>query len=245
MANMRLEMLRRRGDADGTNSPAMRWGRLVHLAILQPDLLAALPIWTGGARRGGDWAAFAAGLGADGDHVTQAEIADLLAISNAAALAMAQLPPVVETEKEIHWQSETYGAAMAAIDAVLHGGGFLEVKTTAKIDERAFRSQCWQLGYPLQIGWYDHGARENGLTGDRIILAIESRPPYSTALWQIGPQTTRDAYHEAAAIAMRYRQCEATGRFPGPYDSEGIMALEPPQWALMDDVNMEGTENVL
>jgi hypothetical protein len=247
MAHMRLEMMRRAGEAEGKDSPALRWGRLVHLAILQPCKLAEIPVWTGSSRRVKEWTEFAASLGADGEYVTRAEIAELSAISIAAAFALDKLSPVVETEHEIFWTDPAYGGAIAQPDAILIGGATLEIKTTSKIEERAFRSQAWQLGYPIQVAWYDHAARVCGYDGDRIILAIESRRPYSTALWRIGPQAIKDSYHEAAGIAIRYRECEAVGRYPGPYDSEGIMALEPPTWAVNDtlDINAEGASNDL
>jgi len=242
MAHMHLAMQRRAGQADDELTPAMRWGRLVHMAILEPEVLASLPVWRGAFRRGKEWQAFAADLGADGDYVTEAELAGLLAIGNAAAVALARLPAVEDTEVDIKWQADDYGAAMAKLDAILADGGVLEVKTTSKIEERAFRSQAWSLGYPLQLGWYDHAARLEGFTGRRILLAVESKPPHTTALWEIGPQTLRDGYSEGAQLAVRYRECEKVGRFPGPYDSEGIMALEPPAWALHDEIDMNGME---
>jgi hypothetical protein len=43
MAHMRLAMTAQRED-----TPAMRWGRLVHMAVLEGRKFLALPVWSGG-----------------------------------------------------------------------------------------------------------------------------------------------------------------------------------------------------
>jgi len=166
-----------------------------------------------------------------------------MAISGSARSALATLPAVETTEVQIHWTDKLYGAATARIDAITAVGSMIEVKTCAKIDERRFRSQAWDLGYNLQLGWYDHGLKEAGKAGQRYVLAIESKPPYCTAIYTVPEKVLADGYEEAADIARRYRCCEQAGRFPGPYDGQ-IMKLEPPEWAAGDDVDMEGVTEI-
>jgi hypothetical protein len=239
MAHMRLAVTTERADTD-----AMRWGRLVHMAILEPAKFAALPVWRGGRRAGKDWQAFEDEVAAGtGEYITEENSADLLAISGSARIALATLPAVEATEVQIDWTDALYGKATARIDALTSVGSMIEIKTCAKIDERLFRSQAWSLGYNLQLGWYHHGLLENGKDGQRYVLAIESKPPYCTAVYTVPVKVLNDGYEEAAEIARRYRICESTGRFAGPYDGT-VMKLEPPDWTMGDDVDMEGAAEV-
>jgi hypothetical protein len=237
MAHMRLAATTERED-----TPAMRWGRLVHMAVLEPLRFARMQVWRGGVKRGHAWEDFKYGL-CDREYIDEDEIAPLLAISGSARIALATLPTIEATERQINWTDKLYGAATARIDALTAVGSMIEIKTCAKIDERKFRSQAWDLGYNLQLGWYDHGLKESGRAGQRYVLAIESKPPYCPAIYTVPEKVLADGYEEAADIARRYRCCEQAGRFPGPYDGQ-IMKLEPPEWAAGDEVDMEGVETI-
>jgi hypothetical protein len=237
MAHMHLAVTSERADTD-----AMRWGRLTHMAILEPVKFAALPVWRGGRRAGKVWDAFEAEL-AGGEYLNGDECSDLLAISGQARVALATLPQIAQTEVQINWTDPLYGKATARIDALTAVGSMVELKTCAQIEQRKFVSQAWTLGYPLQLGWYDHGLRQAGHTGQRYVLAIESRPPHCTAIYTVPQGILDEGYEQAAEIARRYRICEATGRFAGPYDGQ-TMKLEPPEWAMSDDVDMGGVEDI-
>jgi len=237
MAHMHLAVTTERADTD-----AMRWGRLTHMAILEPVKFAALPVWRGGRRAGKEWTAFEAEI-AGGEYLNGDEAADLLAISGSARIALATLPAIERTECQIDWTDSLYGAATARIDALTAVGSMIELKTCGQIDERRFRSQSWALGYNLQLGWYHHGLLENGIDGTRYVLAIESKPPHCTAIYTVPAKVLTDGYEEAAEIARRYRICERTGRFAGPYDGQ-TLKLEPPDWMMNADVDMQGVETI-
>jgi hypothetical protein len=199
-------------------------------------------VWHGGRRAGKEWSAFEAEVGG-GEYINDGELSDLLAISGSARIALATLPAVESTEVQINWTDALYGAATARIDALTAVGSMIEIKTCAKIDERLFRSQAWSLGYNLQLGWYDHGLTANGKEGKRYVLSIESKPPYCTGIYEVPLKVLADGYEQAADIARRYRCCEQAGRFPGPYDGI-VMKLEPPEWMMNDEVDMEGVETL-
>jgi hypothetical protein len=220
------------------DSHSLRWGRLVHCAILEPIRLASMPRWDGDARRGKAWDVFFEKL-AGREYVTATELPQLEVITDATRRALKRLPRVAATEQPIEWRDPLYGRAEARIDAVLDSGGWLDVKTTADIDERAFRSACERYQYRLQFGWYDHGARANGINGCRWVVAVESKPPHATAVYSLPTGYLADGYEDAAKIARHYRACEACNVFPGPYD-ETIAELQRPEWTMTDTVSMEG-----
>lgn len=227
------------------DTPAMRWGRLVHMAVLQPIELLRLPRWEGYEDRNGDqcyakrgdaWAQFCASLG-NRDYISADEIEPLERITDAASKALDRLPRIVDAEVKIEWTDRLYGAAVCRVDALLAGGAWLEVKTTGNIEKRAFMSQCERLGYPLQMGWYAHGLAQRadgGQVGPCWLLAIESDQPHATAIYSVPDPILRAGYEEAEAIARHYRACEAAGVWPGPYD-DGAGDYERPGWAVGGD----------
>jgi hypothetical protein len=234
MAHMRLAMTAQRED-----TPAMRWGRLVHMAVLEGRKFLALPVWSGGKRVGAAWNEFKAAVG-DGEHVTADERDEIAPMMERTERAMAGLPSIVATEVAMHWSDPVYGRAQARIDALCTGGAMVEVKTTGKIDKRRFAAQSYDLGYHLQLGWYDHALRADGKKGGRYVLAIESKTPFTTAVFQVADGLIERGYEEAEKIARQYRACEACGIFPGPYD-DCVMPFELPEWADGGDkVDMEG-----
>jgi len=224
MAHMRQAMQGERED-----TAAMRWGRLIHMAILEPLKLAEMPQWGGARRAGKEWEAFVAAVGA-GDYLMPGELPELAAITTSTRFALATMPAMVETERRVDWTGDRYGAATARIDGLLKGGGFIEVKSCRNIEKRAFLSQCYSLGYHLQLGWYNHGLAAIGLGGQVRVLAVESAAPYTCACYTVPPAILAQGYEEAAEIAAQYRACEAFGTFAGPYD-DVTLQYEFPAWA--------------
>jgi len=243
MAHMHASMTEQRDD-----TPAMRWGRLAHMAVLEPITLASLPQWDGGRKAGKEWAAFSECLDDGDDYVTADELDRLAALTQATRAPLASISPITHTEVRVDWTGELYGAATCRIDAVLKSGGFVEVKTCRNIEERAFLRQSYALHYEIQLGWYAHGLETTGKRGEVWVLAIESAPPYTTALYNVSPHILAGGYREAARIACAYRVCEAVGTFAGPYDDR-VLAYELPEWARpeerevdISDGEMEGSE---
>lgn len=231
------------------DTPAMRWGRLVHMAVLDPLALARLPRWEGYATRDGDtsyakrgaaWNEFAASV-ESGDWVGDDDLDALRAIIQAAKAPLAKLPRIVETERQIDWTDDSYGPATARLDAILDGGTILELKTTSTLDTRRFLSSAAGLCYHLQMGWYLHGAVAalTEVPRDVVMLAIESRPPHAWALYDVPLPLLETSYMDAADIASRYRACEAVGVYPGPYDSERV-EYTLPLWYGIDGVKSHG-----
>jgi hypothetical protein len=235
MAAMRLVM-----DGGGkADTPALREGRLLHMAILEPARFAALPVWDGGRRAGKAWDSFAEQVGG-GDYLMPDEVDGINACAEVAVRALAPIPRVVATEVTLHWEDALYGRAVARIDALLESGGWLDVKTCRTINRRAFLNQSFALGYHLQFGWYAHGIASAQKRGAGYVLAVQKTPPYATALYQLPDAILEDGYNAASYIARAYRAAEACGVFSGPYDGQ-VMPFELPEWAMGDGaVDMEG-----
>ena len=228
MKHMHRAMLRERDSADDT--PALRWGRLAHLAILEPLRLPDAVAVFSGDKRGRAWTdAKAAAEQAGKTIVTEAELADLRGMSDSAREdrhVRSVVAQIEHTEYILGWdEPDTYGPAKARLD----GWGkncVAEYKTCRSINKRSFFASAYNLGYELQLGWYWHGAGEPEHV---YVVAQESEAPHSCAVYVVPPVILVSAYERAAAIASQYRACVYAQEWPGPFDE--IMRYELPAWA--------------
>jgi len=211
------------------------------MAVLEPERIDELRVWAG-PKRGRDYEAFAAEV-AGQEYLRDGEKPKLEAIADSAIKALVSLPSIYRSEVYFEWTDPLYGLACCRVDGILSNGAMLEVKTCRKLSRRAFISQSYELGYHLQLGWYDHGIRQADYNGARWVLAIESGKPYCTALYRVPEHILKAGYEEAAGIAAAYRACEACGIYQGPYDNE-VMDYELPEWAAEEQpIDMEGVED--
>jgi hypothetical protein len=166
MRHMRHAMTRARGEA---GSPAMRWGTLAHMAILEPQrFLYGAAVWSGARRAGREWDAWQ-DANAGKTHVTQDELDQLQAMQQAirrnkdAARLIADCDAF---ERPIQWDGgDGIGPCKARIDGC--GGGYMgatgacgglliEYKTCREIgkDGSKFVRAAEGMGYSHQLAWY-------------------------------------------------------------------------------------------
>lgn len=212
-------------------TPSMRWGSLVHSAILEPDrFFRESAIWEGGVKRGKEWDTFKA-ENADRDIISRDEFADAVACANVVH-ANQEAHRLIEQsrhEETVTWEGESYGQAKARLDGL--GRDFvLEIKTARNIAPAAFgRQVVGDLGYDLQIAWYSEGA--SGLPVK--VVAVRNEQPYDVAVYSIPRLVYQLAGRRARDIAARYRACEAAGEFPGVSPRETELLL--PEWYSQQD----------
>jgi hypothetical protein len=234
MAHMRHEMLRPRDDSDAT--PALRWGKLAHAALLEPVRFASMiAVWTGGRRAGPAWTAFEAANVGKVD-VTPVELERLTAMqvsSRADKDSRFALSQVSETERVIQWTDPTLGPCKCRLDGWCERV-ILEYKTTRTVDKRRFLNQAESLGYHLQLGWYWHAA---GRPENVWLVTQESAAPYCVVTYSVAASVLETAYQEALDIAARYRVCEVCNSYPGPHP--GVQNFERPAWTMPDMDNEE------
>lgn len=211
-------------------TPAMRLGSLVHLAILEPaKLSASTAIWQAGRRAGKDYEAFC--VENEGrEIITQAERDELTTFAQAvhANDLARELIAGSEHEVTLEWSAQSYGYAKARLDGVTENGDVIELKTVSRIND--FGAQFARMGYDLQCGWYREGL--NIAKGKRKrnvwIIVVESQPPYDVAVWRVPSNALQGGLNRAQEIASRYRVCECTGVFPGVQAESGTDLVLPP-----------------
>jgi hypothetical protein len=252
MFQMRHAMVTPRDTDEPT--PAMRWGTLAHLALLQPaEFAASVAVWEGGRKAGAAWAEFAAESA--GKHIcTPAELASLSGMQAACRAngdARFFVGKTERVEVPLTWTRPDIGACKGRPDCL--GRAFIgDYKTARDIDPRVLFGQFERLGYLHQMAWYMSGI-EIAL-GQQVhsclVLVQQSVAPYECGVIEIPIKTLIQTQGEngagdddsCLAIARRYRACEAVGIFPGRY--AGVTEYEPPAWTLggdnADQISMEG-----
>jgi hypothetical protein len=244
MMQMRHAMITPRDSTPPT--PAMRWGTLAHLALLQPAELAGhTMVWDRPESKATNaYKAFKAEAIAAGKIIVDADELDMLNGMQAAARANADarffISKVEAVETPMTWTRSDIGACKGRPDCI--GAGFLgDYKTTKDIDPRALFGQFHRLGYLHQMAWYMDGfeAASGRQVHSCLILAQQSIPPYECGVIEIPIKqlvatlgASGDVGNEdtCLAIARRYRACEALGSYPGRY--AGVTEYVPPAWTL-------------
>jgi hypothetical protein len=225
-------------DRDDRDSPALRWGRIVHLAILEPDRFASVSSVYDGRRAGGKWEAH---IDAHEKEWTlkPEEMASIMKMTAAVYSEPEAARLIRESRHEVALQwTGGYGAGKCRVDG-LGDGWFFDLKTAAPGEYASFERAYCKYGYDLQMGWYSEGSKSEGA----FVIVLEKEKPYDVMVKQVMHDTLKDGRDRAVEIAMRYRAHELSGYFPGV--SPGVTPLELPVWAGNEnaEVIMEGLDN--
>jgi hypothetical protein len=215
------------------------------MAILEPDRYAeSTAVWTGGAKRGKAYDAFCEDNGGK-DILSQSEAAAIMAMRSAVMQdgdAARVLRSCQVFEYVAQWDGgPCIGVCKGRLDGCAGQGAtgmLMDYKTCREIGkggERFMRS-AEGMGYSHQLAWYWAAM---GKPVNVWVVAQESAPPYSVAVFWVPAGVLEPALAECEEIARMYRVCEATGHFPGP--TQGVVTWERPSWATGEQDMTNGT----
>lgn len=213
------------------DTPALRWGRLVHRAILEPDKLTdSCAVWNG-TRRGKEFDAFVAEN--EGREIVKPEEVDKLATIGRAVGADTIAAPYLrglQTEQSIYWRTDSYGDAKARLDGI--GDGYMvELKTCRAVNIRNFTDQSFRLGYHLQLGWYAEAMEKKRMKRTKtIVICVESAPPFDVVTYEVDEMLIEAGQIAARKIATAYRVAEISQEFSGVAANQ-LRVLSAPAWA--------------
>jgi len=237
------------------STPALRFGRLFHGAVLEPDIFAnKAVVWRGGRRGTKAYEAFLMENGGDEEWVLDQDEFSALLRMGTSVHANTEAHRLIEGtthEVTLSWTDKLYGAAKCRMDGYHDGIGLLEVKSAADVGARRadgrydgtrFFSAFARMGYDLQLGWYAEGLAAHGMPVSNVsLIAVEKSSPYSVVVLDVPGHIVESGRKEAVELARAYRCCEAAGHWPGV--AEGRQVLELPEWA-SEKVDDSGIEEV-
>lgn len=134
-----------------------------------------------------------------------------------------------DTELSIVWDCPDTGLRLKArIDAFLDGV-LVDLKSTACASSRAFTGSMLKWGYHRQIALYLEALAAHGMKVDiATIIAFEKTPPFAVAVYRIDPADIPVGHSQNRRLKALFRQCEASGQWPGYGDSSTTISL--PDW---------------
>ena len=220
-------------------TPAMRWGTLVHTAILEPDTVAERMIVAPSIDRRSnagkaEFAEFQ--LVAKGRDIITAEEQEALAAVRdsvwthpATSKALGMLRDV---EASIFWTDETSGVeCRCRPDGIMSNGTILDVKTTVDASADSFAKSIANYRYHVQAAFYGDGYKAAFGDAPRafVFLAVEKTAPYLCALYVMDAKAVIRGRSEYQTDLETYRSCRNTDEWPGLASSPTVIDL--PKWA--------------
>jgi hypothetical protein len=212
------------------DSPGMLFGRLVHMAVLEPDKKPS--IWTGGRKAGKEYDNWLCEQPEGREQTTTAEWSEVQACAGSVLSNKQAVELLDGTKREMALFSEVtqYGKVSARLDA-WKPGVLPDLKTTGQIDRRSLERTCAGMAYHIQFGWYSRIL--DALKLDHLPncygIFVESNPPYDVAVYPIAKASVMMGIIEAGKIAEKYRACELRREWPGQQTESD--PIELPEWA--------------
>ena len=225
-------------DEEFHETPAKRFGRITHMAVLEPEVFAAScgvgPNEKRNTKKGKDaWAAWHE-ENPDVEAVTPDEMESLRRMQQAvyahpAASRLLSSPGPVELSA--FWMDMASGeACRCRPDKLREDGIIVDYKTTENADPRRFAKSCGNYGYHVQEAMYRDGLEANGVNVQAFVfVAQEKTPPYAVGVYQLEPRDVmlgRGLYQDAL---LNLAQCKIEKKWPAYSDRVETITL--PGWA--------------
>ena len=211
-----------------SDSPALKFGRAFHTAILEPDeLLNRYAVKPADLKRNtkAGKAAYKE-LEASGKEILDADEFNRIGAMQHAIyshpISSKFFGAITQTELSLFWRDENGHENKARLDAVYKPGALvarnaiLDVKTCVNANPRAFQRAIDNYGYALQAAHYLEGANACELKlGVFLIIAVESEPPHQVAVYQLDQDYLDICSQKLARARDLHRECTRTGIWPG------------------------------
>lgn len=222
------------------DTPALALGRLVHVALLEPERFADCAVVRPSfgnmrtVKAQAEAAQWQAELRPDAMPVTLADM-DVVQGILASAKAHSRVPNLLRTgraEHSLFWRSQDHDLVLKCRpDFVSETGYLVDVKTTMDASLESFSRDVVRYSYSLSAAMYCDGMRASGAANPDhfIILAIEKTPPYAMAIYDLAGDALDRGKQWMHRGLCEIRRALDTGKAEGY--PEHIQVLEEPRWA--------------
>lgn len=190
------------------DTPALRFGRLFHLAILEPQKIEKLTV-------------VETKTTSKPDCITMEEWDDIAAMRDGIN-RLGITEPITQPETALTWK---FGGVecKCMFDGIIKPR-LIDLKSTQNAEPGAFKGEIFKYKYHGQGAFYLDGCRANGIDLDGFsILAVEKSEPFAAGLYHLDASWLdlgRSCYEEALEVWADNK--------PGTY---GTQIIEPPEWA--------------
>ena len=228
--------------AEPAPTAALRWGRLVHLRVLEPyefrhKVFVKPPTLN---RRSNAGNTELDRLEAEGMLAVSMEEERRLEAIAAAVLAHPLAGRMVEgSDREVAytWRDDATGLdCRARLDLVSIRRGaavVVDLKSTDDPSPRAFGRSAGNYGYHRQAAFYSRPIRELvGTPPMFCFIAVRSTAPFEVALYKLHPEDLVAADAQLDRALKQLAECTDTNTWSAPWESPTVQSLDIPRWAL-------------
>lgn len=141
-------------------------------------------------------------------------------------------------ERSLWWQDREFGIMRRArLDWLPHGANGLVIipdyKTTGDASPEAMRRTLARFAYHCQGAWYGAAvqALRPGVETRFVLVAQETDPPYLVACYRLEGRALDEGRYRNRRACEIFRDCTASGVWPGYDPFDGITALSLPGYA--------------
>ncbi len=219
------------------DTPALRIGRLVHTAVLEPDT------WSSGYVRGpdGDYRTKKvkeALVALEGEHpdaeILKPDDFDLCMSIRDAVAAHPKGRRLIEGRAEVSmvWDDPDTGVRCKGRADLLsdRAPAVVDLKTAADASPAAFSRAIANLGYHIQGAHYLEGSCELGHHAEHFVfVVVEKAEPFAVACYELSAAALGLGADIRRDLLCRWRDCMETGDWPGY--SAGVPQIDLPAWA--------------
>jgi len=111
-----------------------------------------------------------------------------------------------------------------------------DLKGTNKIDAIGFGNSCANLKYAFKMAIYRELYRQNFDTNPEVaIIAIETSAPFDCCVYDEMDAAIEDGLDQALNTITAYKNCLASGNWPGVNRGRRSVPLYVPNWAMPED----------
>lgn len=231
-------------NAGQRDTAALAFGRLAHIAILEPERYeAVVAVWDGGRRAGKVFDAWCEEH-ADCLQVTADEDAQCRAMADAvrkhpaAAPYLSAAAPMVE--HSIRWTHPIGLDCKARLDWYdPETNVVVDLKTTRDASEFEFGRAAARYDYPTRAAFYCDGvAAVFGELPTFVLIAVEKEPPFAVAVYRIGEDAIDAGRRRYTDLLARLKHCRDTNEWPGLCD-DAERELTLPEWYFAGQSDLE------
>ena len=235
------------------DTDALKLGRAIHTAVLQPELFneefLCLPEIDRRTTKGKE-AYQQLLLENPGKTLLKAEEfekAMQIATSVRCNKAAIRLLKDARCEVTSTWtDSDTDVDCKARIDAHNQDYGMIvDLKTTTDASPSGFPRKLWAYGYHRQAAWYLEAMQANKEAAQHFVfIAVEKDPPYPVGVYRLDDEAIRLSRAENKALLRRFAECKRTDYWP-EYTT-GIETISLPQFGIntLEEEYGDGAESL-
>lgn len=221
-------------DREAPETDAIKLGRVVHVAVFEPDRLTKeTVVWEGERRAGKEWERFKE-LHHRKTIIRVDDAHRALAIRDAVR-GCPLVAPYLTTgaaEQVLQWNDRRTGLRCKARLDWHNDAALLDLKTARNAcNPRLFARDAFELGYFHQGAFYQRGLAtvRNLAEGPPVILvAVEPEPPHDVAVYRMSEDALHFVDEDIHKLLGRVAECRESDRWPGTFIDEQL--LDMPKW---------------